>query len=136
MNLDLRLSTTALRRVLALDALSGLAIGVLHLTAGDVLARWLGLPFTVITVMGWAIFLFVALSAWLARQPVPARGPLMLLIVGNLVWAAECLWLAFGSTHPVTPLGQAYLVVQAVAVLGLADLEFLGWRGTGLRTAV
>ena len=68
------------------------------------------------------------IATLLARQVIPSRGPLMLLILGNLAWSAACLALAWGGASAVTPLGQAYLTVLALAVLLLADLEFLGWR--------
>ncbi|MBX3610321.1 MAG: hypothetical protein KF871_10550 [Hydrogenophaga sp.] len=129
MNLsNLSLSTTALRRVLALDALSGLGAAVLHLALADSLAGWLGLPAALVSASGWAVLAFAAFATILARQVVPARGALMALIVGNTLWSLGCLALAWGGHLPVTPLGQAYLTVLAVAVLALADLEFLGWR--------
>lgn len=132
----LQLSTTNLRRVLAFDAISGAGIAVLHLVFAGSLAGWLGLSQGLITAAGWALLAYITLAAILARQVVPARGPLMVLIVGNVLWGVACLALAWGGDGGVTALGQAYLTVLAVAVLALADLEFLGWRAPAQRLAV
>jgi hypothetical protein len=49
-----------------------------------------------------------------------------LVIVGNLGWTAESLAL-LGQQSP-TPLGTAFVAAQAIAVLGLAALEYAGLR--------
>ena len=135
MNLaDLHLPTPWLRRVLVLDAASGAALALLHLLLAASLAGWFGLSEGLIRAAGWALLGYVVLAGLLARQAQPARGALMLLILGNLLWGLACLALAWGGAG-VTALGQAYLTVMAVAVLALADLEFLGWRAPALRLA-
>jgi hypothetical protein len=136
MNLaTLHLPTRQLRQVLAFDALAGAGLAALHLAFAAPLAAWFGLSEGLLSAMGWALPAFALLAGLLARQRVPARGWLMLLVLGNLVWALACLALAWGGAG-VTPLGQAYLTAFAVAVLVLADLEFLGWRAPALRPAV
>lgn len=117
-----------LRTVLWADAASGAGTGALQLALAAPLALWLGLPQALLWGSGIAIFAFVALAAHLARQPVPPRGLLGLLVAGNWAWVAACLGLAFGGVLSPTPLGQAYLLVQAVAVAVLAELQWLGLR--------
>lgn len=131
---DLHLSTPWLRRVLAFDAISGAGAALLHLSFAGVLADVFGLPQGLITAAGWTLLGYVALAGLLARQAQPSRGGVMLLIVGNVLWGVACLALAWGGTG-TTALGQAYLTVLGVAVLALADLEFLGWRAPALRLA-
>jgi hypothetical protein len=129
MSLTAQLSSpTVQRRVLAFDAISGAGTGVLHLLLASVLATWLGLPAALLQASGVAIFAFVLLAGWLARQaPVP-RGPLMVIVLLNVAWAIACVWLAFGDVVEPTPLGVAYLLVQAAVVFVLAELEWMGWR--------
>ena len=122
-------STAVLRRVLAIDALSGAGTGALHLLLAPVLSTWLGLPEALLQASGVAIFAFVLLAGWLALQTSPPRGPLMVIVLLNLVWAVACLWLAFGGAASTTSLGVAYLLVQAVTVFALAELEWMGLRG-------
>jgi hypothetical protein len=130
MSLTAQLSSpTTLRRVLAFDAVSGAGTGVLHLWLAPVLASWLGLPEALLQASGFAIFAFVLLAGWLALQASPPRGPLMVIVLLNMAWALGCVWLAFGGAAASTPLGMAYLLLQAVAVLALAELEWMGLRG-------
>jgi hypothetical protein len=129
MSLTAQLSSpTTLRRVLAFDAVSGAGTGVLHLLLAPVLASWLGLPEALLQASGVAIFAFVLLAGWLALQASPPRGPLMGIVLLNVAWALGCLWLVFGGAVNPTPLGVAYLLVQAAAVLVLAELEWMGLR--------
>lgn len=121
-------SPTVLRRVLAFDAMSGAGTGALHLLLAPTLSMWLGLPEALLQALGVATFAFVALAGWLALQASPQRGPLMALVLLNFAWALGCLWLAFGAAVNPTPLGMAYLLVQAVVVFVLAELQWMGWR--------
>ncbi len=132
---NLHLSTPWLRRVLALDAIAGAGLAVLHLAFAGSLATWFGLSEGLVTAAGWALLVYVVLAGSLARQAQPARGPLMLLIVGNVLWSVACLVVAWGG-NGVTGLGQVYLTGLAVSVLAMADLEFLGWRAPAMRLAV
>lgn len=129
MSITSQLSSPAvLRRVLAFDALSGAGTGVLHLLLASTLSTWLGLPEALLQASGVAIFAFVVLAGWLALHAAPPRVPLMALVLLNFAWALGCLWLAFGAAINPTPLGMAYLLVQAVVVFVLAELQWMGWR--------
>lgn len=122
-------SPAVLRRVLAFDALSGAATAALHLLLAPTLSTWLGLPAGLLQASGMAIVAFVALAGWLALQALPPRAPLMAIVLLNLAWALACLWLAFGGAVSPTPLGLGYLLMQAVVVFLLAELQWTGWRG-------
>ena len=117
--------------VLWLDAASGAGLGLLHLVAGSALAGWLGLPPGLVLASGLALVGFAALAALAARSRPVWRGGVLLLVAGNLVWVLGCLELLFAGA-PATVLGTAYLAVHAVAVGGLALLEWLGLRRAGV----
>jgi hypothetical protein len=120
-------SPSVLRAVLWADAASGAATAVLQLAMADALAQWLGLPRLLLLASGVVLWLFVALAASLAsRSPVPPAG-LKLLVAGNWAWVAGCVGLLLAGTAGTT-LGQAYLVMQAVAVAVLAELQWLGLK--------
>ncbi len=113
--------------VLRVDALSGVGTALLHLVGGAALAGWLGLSPTLITATGAALWVYVAAAGWASvAQPVP-RALVWALIACNWAWAVGCLALLATGTG-ITPLGQAYLVVQALAVVMFAELEWLGLR--------
>lgn len=126
--LDTLTSPTGLRRVLAFDALSGAAIGVLQLGLTGLLSALLGLPAALLQGSGLAIFGFVALAAWLAMRSVPPRAALTALVLGNFAWVAGCIALAFGAAGEITPMGMAYVLVQALVVLVLAELQWMALR--------
>ncbi|TWO69369.1 hypothetical protein FN976_18945 [Caenimonas sedimenti] len=116
-----------LRNVLWADAVSCAATGALQLAAAGWLAQVLGLPGELLLASGGLLVGVVLLASWLAtREPVP-RAPLWVLIAGNWLWVAGCLGLLFTGAATTT-LGQAYLVLQAVAVIVLAELEWMGLR--------
>ena len=116
-----------LRNVLWADAFSGAASSALHLAAAGVLSSLLGISTGLLWASGVALVVYVALAAYLATcEPIP-RGAVWLLIVGNWAWALGCVVLLL-SGAATTPLGQAYLVMQAVAVAALAELEWMGVR--------
>ncbi len=123
-------SPAGLRRVLWADALSGSGSAALHLVLTGSLSSLLGLPGALLIGSGIALLAYVALAGSLALQTVPSRALLGALVLGNFAWVIGCLALLFGGLVSPTPLGQAYLVVQAVAVLVLAELQWMAMRRT------
>lgn len=121
-------SPAFLRRVLWADALSGAATGALQLAVPGLLAHWLGLPEALLLGSGAAIFAFVLLAGFLAKQDVPPRPLLALLVVGNWAWVAGCVALAFAGVLAPSALGVAYLLMQAGVVAVLAELQWMGLR--------
>ncbi|MCW5653210.1 hypothetical protein [Hydrogenophaga sp.] len=127
-------SPAGLRRVLWADALSGTGSAALHLLFAGSLASLLGLPAGLLLASGAVLLVYVALAGSLALQVTPSRTALVLLALGNFAWVAACLALLFGGLVSPTPLGQAYIVVQAVAVLVLAELQWMALRRAGTRS--
>lgn len=124
-------SPAGLRRVLWADAASGTAMGVLHLGAPALLADLLGISPTLLTTSGWLLLPFVVLAGWLALQRQPSRGALTLLIAGNFAWVVASAAVVFGSSLVPGALGMAYVGVQALAVLVLAELQWMALRRLG-----
>jgi hypothetical protein len=121
-------SRNFLRFVLWADAISCLACGVLQLTLGDPLNQLFSLPAGLLVDTG--VFLLVY-GAAVAALAMPARVPgaiVWVLIVGNIGWGVAAVGiLVTGDVHP-TLLGKAYVVVQALTVLILADLQYFAVR--------
>ena len=117
-----------LRRVLWLDAITGVATGLLQLLLADTLAVFLGLPAGLLVASGWALFGYVALIAFIATRPFIPRPLVWLLIVANGLWVVGCLALMFGGLVAPTLAGKAFIAVQAVAVGLLAELQWFGVR--------
>jgi ABC-type multidrug transport system permease subunit len=117
-----------LRRALALDALSCAAMGAVMAPAGGLLSPLLGLSEGLIRGAGFALLPLALFIGWLATRPSPPRAGVWIVIVGNLAWTAES-FLVIGQAAPaITAVGTAFVAAQALAVLGLAALEYVGLR--------
>lgn len=119
-----------LRNVLLADAASCLGCGLLQVAWPGTVTAVLGLPATLLTPTGIFLLLYGALVGWLAtRRPVP-RAPVWLLAFGNIGWGLACVALLVAGGLQPTALGTAYVVLQAVTVWLLAELQLLAlWQG-------
>ena len=121
-------STMFLRRILALDALSCAGMGLAMSLAAGPLALMLGLPEGLICGAGLLLLPLAAFIGWLASRPSPPRLLVWVVIVGNLGWTVESFALIGQHGTTITALGTAFVAVQALAVLALAGLEYIGLR--------
>ncbi len=122
------ISASTLRRVLWLDATSGMVMGLSHLALAEPLSGWTGIPAAWLQLAAVVVFAAASLAAWLATRALPPAGGVRLLAAGNFAWVAASLWLAFGAGVPLTALGLGWVLMQAVVVLVLAELEWTGSR--------
>ena len=116
-----------LRRVLALDSLSCLAIGLLMGLGASALAPLFGLPEPLVRTAGLLLLPLAAFIGWLASRPAPPRALVWVVILGNLAWTAESFVL-IAQQPAIAGLGAAFISAQALAVLGLAALEYVGLK--------
>jgi hypothetical protein len=123
-------NTLFLRRVLALDSLSCVAMGLLMGLGAASLAPLFGLPEPLVRTAGLVLLPLAAFIFWLATRPNPPRALVWVVILGNLAWTAES-FVTLGQSQ-TTALGTAFVSAQAVAVLGLALLEYVGIRKTAV----
>ena len=119
-----------LPRVMAADAISCAATGALQLGLADMLARLTGLPVPLLTGTGAFLLAYAALAAWMARRPIPPRRLIGLVVFGNLAWAAGAVALLASGLVAQTTLGVAWVLAQAVVVVVLAQLQWIGLRAT------
>ena len=119
-------STLFLRRILALDAASCALLGLAMALLAPSLSLLFGLPDGLVRGAGLMLLPLACFIGWLASRPAPPAPMVWLVILGNLAWTAESLFL-LGQTSP-TAVGAAFVTIQALAVLGLAGLEYVGLR--------
>jgi hypothetical protein len=132
---SLATSPLFLRRVLWLDAATGVVTGLLQVLLAKQLSELLGLPVSLLMISGWTIFGYVALIAFIATRPFIPHAGVWLLIAANGLWVLGCLALLFGGLVAPTLAGQGFIAVQAVAVGLLAELQWVGLRRAAARPA-
>ena len=114
-----------LSTVLWLDAASCLATGLLQLAAPGPLSAWFGLPAPLLTATGWLLLAVSAFAAFAARSPRPPM--VWVMIAGNAAWLLGCVELLLTGAAG-TAFGVAWLVMQALVVGVLGELEWLGLK--------
>lgn len=117
-----------LRSILTLDAVTCVATGTLMAVAATRLSSLMLIPANVLWIAGMSLFpiaVFIAVVA--ARLPRSLTG-IWLVIGGNAAWVIGSLALLVDGGFSPNALGTAFIVVQAVAVAILAELEFMGLR--------
>ena len=123
--------TTFLKRVLLLDAASCLLMGAGLALGAAILAGPFGLPEGLVQGAGLLLLPIGLFIFWLGTRSTAPAALVYVVILGNLGWTAESLFVAFGQ-QGVTALGTAFVAMQAAAVLGLALLEYAGVRRASL----
>jgi hypothetical protein len=119
-----------LKFALKLDGVASFALGLLTL----LIRPEFGMP------VGWQIGLgsFCVVYGvgvfFLGTRPTPDRRIVLMVIIGNLVWAADSILTAVLDWFPLTGIGVALVLAQGLAVLGFAVLQFIGLRSAGSAT--
>lgn len=114
-----------LRTVLKLDCASCLAMAALLIPGAVALAGPFGIAEELLRVAGLLLIPIGLFIGWLGLRGEGPAALVGLVVLGNIGWTAASLALA-ASLPAIAPVGVAFLTVQALAVLGLALLE---WRG-------
>ncbi len=117
-----------LRLSLRLDALVSAVFGALLLVGAPLLAGVLGAPPEFLSTVG-GVALAYAAALWLvASRELFAPRMVWTVIALNTVWAVLSVLLVVLGLLPLTALGTAFVLLQALVVAGLADLQFVGLR--------
>jgi hypothetical protein len=130
---EVRMSATFLRRVLAVDAIGAAVSAIALMAASDRIAPLLGLPASLIESVGIAFVPFAAFVGWLASRESPPAAGVWAVILLNALWVVESLLVAGGVWFEPNSVGVVVIVVQALGIATLAELEYVGLKK--LRTA-
>jgi len=128
-------SSSLLRKVLWLDALSSAAMGLMLLLFAGALQALLGLEPAFMRAVGATLLPFAAFVAWVASRERIARWSVGWVIALNVLWVIDSLAiLFFGGLQP-TMLGTVFVVAQALFVGVLAEVEFVALKREGAGSA-
>lgn len=117
-----------LRLVLGADALSSAALGLACAAGAASLSHVLGLPELLLRYAGLALLPWAAVVGFLAARETLRPVFVWAVIVLNILWAVDSFGLIFGGLVQQTPLGAIFIVIQAVAVLVLAECQMIAMR--------
>ena len=117
-----------LRRAIQADAIfSGASAVLLTFGAGE-LATLLDLPEALLSETGLFLIAYTALVGWLGTRQAMPNALVVIVIAGNAAWAVASIALLFSGTVTPNLLGEAFVVVQAIVVGALAELQYVGLR--------
>ena len=129
--------TPFLRFALLGDAAASGATGLLLAAGAGALASLLGLPEGLLRVAGLVLLPYAAFVAWTGtRNGGAPRNAVRAVVAINLLWALDSvLLLAMGPVAP-NGLGVAFVLAQALVVLGFAAMQWMALRGAATARAV
>jgi hypothetical protein len=122
----------SLPAVLLFDAATGVLMGAALLALTAPLANLFGLPPALLRWAGGLLLPFAVLMVVAARQRPPSAALVMLIVAGNLAWAAASVGVVL-LVDQISALGTGLVLLQAAAVLVLAGAEWHGLRRPGQR---
>lgn len=114
-----------LKRVLLLDAASCIAMGVLLIVGASWLTNLFAIDQSLLLAAGLLLVPSGLLMGWVAGRTPPIPALVGVIVIGNILWVAES-FMILGQNPAATGIGKAFVIVQAVAVAGLALLEAIG----------
>lgn len=121
---------TALRRLLALDAVVTAGNGLAYAVFAGPLGRLLGVGRPVLLVLGLLLAGFGAGVGLLAARRRPPALPVRCVVEVNYAWAALSL-LSLVLWFSPTAAGAVWIPVQALVVASFAVLQQLALRSAG-----
>ncbi|OKI89152.1 hypothetical protein [Micromonospora sp. CB01531] len=117
-----------LRFALKQDALGSGANGVVYVVVAAIFGELFGLPAALLYPIGVFLVAWAAALFFLAARPTVSRAAVGVVMAVNVVWVVASVELLVAGWFPLTGLGTALVIVQAVAVAGFTVLQFAGLR--------
>jgi hypothetical protein len=113
--------TLMLKWALLGDAAASAATGLLLAAAAGPLAASFGLPAGLLQAAGLILLPYAGFVLWAGTRVEAPRLAVRAIIAINLLWVLDSAMLLL--FQPASPLGVAFVVAQALVVLGFALLQ-------------
>ncbi len=120
-----------LRRAVLADAIFSGASAVLLTLGAGALAPWLELPEALLRESGLFLIAYTALVGWLGTRETMPKPLVVIVIAGNAAWVLASIALLFSGAVTPNLLGETFIVLQAIVVGALAELQYIGLRKSG-----
>ena len=116
-----------LRTALKIDALVCATVGLGTAAGAAALDGVLGIPAGWLFAIGLLLVACGGALAWMSTSATPASYG-RAAVAANLIWAVVSVVVLVAGWWPLTAAGVAVVIAQAVVVVALADLEYVGVR--------
>ncbi|MGL4260399.1 MAG: hypothetical protein ACRCTX_02180 [Afipia sp.] len=117
-----------LRRALQIDAVFSGAAALMLVFGAGFFASLLNLPEAFLRNTGLVLVVFTLGVGYLASREMMSKTAVWAVIVINAIWTIDSIVLLASGWLSPNLLGQAFIVMQAIAVGVFAELEFIGLR--------
>lgn len=117
-----------LRRAIQADAVVSGAMALLLVTGAGALAPFLNLPEAFLRSTGLVLVVYAALVGFLGTRGMMPRTAVWAVIAVNAMWTVDSIALLISGWVSPNLFGQAFIVMQAIAVGVFAELQFIGLR--------
>jgi hypothetical protein len=115
-----------LRRALQADAIFSGVAALMFVFGAGLFASLTNLPETFLRNTGLVLVVYAALVGFLGTRSMTAKAAVWAVIAVNVIWAIDSFILLGSGWVSPNLLGQALIVMQAVAVGVFAELQFIG----------
>lgn len=120
--------TPLLRFALGIDVAIS-AVTALAMAAGaPLLTAWTRLPEPLLFWVGLGLIPYVIVVAWMTTRTTLPRAGVWAVIACNAIYAIDCVWFLVSGYGSPNGLGEAFVIVQAVAVALFAELQWVAMR--------
>ena len=120
-----------LRRDILADAIFSGISALLLTFGGGALAPLLNLPEALLRETGLFLIAYATLVGWLGTRSSMPKVLVAIVIAGNAAWTLASVALLFSGAVTPNLLGEAFVVMQAIAVGAFAELQYVGLRRSG-----
>src|ERR1700754_1088952 len=117
-----------LRRALQADAIFSGAAALMFVFGAELFASLTNLPEAFLRNTGLVLVVYAALVGYIGTRRLMPKAVVWAVIAVNAVWAIDSMILLVNGWVSPNLLGQALIVMQAVAVGIFAELQFIGLR--------
>src|SRR3981189_1963917 len=125
-----------LRRAVLADAIFSSVSALLLAFGAGALAPVLNLPEALLRGTGLFLIAFAALVGWLGTRQSMPKALVVIVIAGNAAWTLASIALLFSGAVTPNLLVEAVVPIQVIAVVALAELQYIGLRKSGEALAV
>ena len=120
-----------LRRAVLADAIFSGASALLLTFGAGALVSLLNLPEALLREAGLFLIAYAALVGWLGTRQSMPKALVLIVIAGNAAWTIGSIALLFSAAVTPNLLGEAVVVIQAIATGAFAELQYIGLRKSG-----